>query len=279
MRLLYAIQFCIPESLAENNNAKIYSEVVEWIKGWYKHWKNIDLEIRCSANDFSPYPLHNIYTKQKTTKNCYHYTDIVWRYPDNSDDTLLWESKCEWAAIDDLIEFSFSLRLASREFLLSPPTFKLFRPKIIKEMAKKFQCKSGDFKLNTDSIVIDKDNVRGLIDLMVSDKRKLPIILLSTDPYTEKPIINNFMLQDKLIGLAHVVVLHDKWASFALTDAVGKQYSCFNGAIKLYWPNFSLNCDPKKHPILLPEKINKISFDYDDISQFFFKMACSDINI
>lgn len=49
--------------------------------------------------------------------------------------------------------------------------------------------------------------------------------------------------------------LEDKWAAFALTNRLGKPLSCFNGAVRTYWPGFDLKSDPFDHPMFLPGRI------------------------
>jgi len=60
-----------------------------------------------------------------------------------------------------------------------------------------------------------------------------------------------------LAGIAETYYLADKWAGFALTDVVGKRYSCFNGAVRIYWPDF----DPAESsfsPVYISEKLSRI---------------------
>ncbi len=59
-------------------------------------------------------------------------------------------------------------------------------------------------------------------------------------------------LDDKLAydltGLANVVVL-DAEASWALTDHLGHWFTCYGGAVRLYWPSLTPEDDPYRHPL------------------------------
>jgi hypothetical protein len=61
-------------------------------------------------------------------------------------------------------------------------------------------------------------------------------------------------LQRKLLGFAKVIVI-DKAPGLELTGLVGKQLSCFNGAIRIYWPGFRKTSDPFYHTLYLQEKM------------------------
>jgi len=53
------------------------------------------------------------------------------------------------------------------------------------------------------------------------------------------------------------VVLQSQAATFKLTDLVGRELSCFNGAARLYWPGLSPKSDPWQHPLYLSGVIKR----------------------
>jgi hypothetical protein len=64
-------------------------------------------------------------------------------------------------------------------------------------------------------------------------------------------------LGQDLFGRAHLWVLADQEASFALTDAVGDaRHSCYRGALRAYMPGWSHHDDPHTHPLLLGDRIS-----------------------
>jgi len=71
---------------------------------------------------------------------------------------------------------------------------------------------------------------------------------------SEKWLVDPGELAERLAGIAHVYLLEDKWAGYTLTEEVGKQYSCYNGAVRLYWPDFSLTESPYS-PVYVPETV------------------------
>jgi hypothetical protein len=92
-----------------------------------------------------------------------------------------------------------------------------------------------------------KEGAEELIRWIWLPERKVPLIVVSEE-------YNGAMLQpglpkqlaDELASLAMVAHI-DAQASWQLTMAKGKEWSCYNGAIRLFWPGeYS---DPMRHPL------------------------------
>jgi len=78
-------------------------------------------------------------------------------------------------------------------------------------------------------------------------ERNLPVVCISEDddgPLTKD--ISDQMAVD-LSGLA-IVAQMDSIASWTITKLRGKEWSCFNGAIRLYWPSVN-GSNPLQHPL------------------------------
>lgn len=83
--------------------------------------------------------------------------------------------------------------------------------------------------------VEEEDEALALISEIRSKDRKLPILVVSqNDGEPIWPTIAKDLAYD-LAGLATVVTIGED-TSWDLTDALGKQNSCYLGAIRLYWP-------------------------------------------
>lgn len=67
-------------------------------------------------------------------------------------------------------------------------------------------------------------------------------------------------LEYDLSGLANIVVV-DEEASWALTDALGDDFACFWGAVRVYWPGFSRNRDRYSHSLWTAERLRSIDGD------------------
>lgn len=99
--------------------------------------------------------------------------------------------------------------------------------------------------------------------------RTVPIVVVSSLNETDVvlPKLGNHLSYD-LAGLANVVVV-DENASWALTDTLGSEFSCYRGAIRLYWPHFSKNQDRFFHPLWTAERLRSTGYDVEETTDRF----------
>jgi len=101
---------------------------------------------------------------------------------------------------------------------------------------------------------VDVDDVPELEALMVAPERRLPIVVVSE--FHGEAIAGDLheRLSQDLCGLAHTVRLSNE-ASWVLTRSRGKEWSCYNGAVRLFWP-FRFNSeDFRVHPLWTSDQI------------------------
>lgn len=86
-----------------------------------------------------------------------------------------------------------------------------------------------------------------LEDILWHPKRNLPVIIVSGKE--EEVLTPTFAdeLAAELVGVALVCTI-DSPASRGLTNSRGKEWSCFNGSVRLYWPNLEALNQPFRHP-------------------------------
>jgi hypothetical protein len=92
------------------------------------------------------------------------------------------------------------------------------------------------------------------LSLVWSTTRALPIVAIS-DEYGAvlHPGIVEDMARD-LAGLACVARL-DPAASWRITKRKGKAWSCYGGAIRIYWPNLDRHPHPLRHSLWTPRRL------------------------
>lgn len=90
--------------------------------------------------------------------------------------------------------------------------------------------------------------------------RLLPIVTISRhDGDVALPDLDTKLGHD-LIGLANVFVL-DEGASWALTDDLGRNWCCYHGAVRLFWPHFAPDQDRFQHPLWTAERLRSRGAD------------------
>lgn len=107
-------------------------------------------------------------------------------------------------------------------------------------------------------------SVRGFADGLavaqevVDQDRAVPIIVVSEHQGEQAlPRLDDRLAYD-LAGLANVVRV-DSDASWALTDSLGVKLSCFSGAVRVYWPGVTQDCDPYLHPLWTASRLLAVS--------------------
>lgn len=110
---------------------------------------------------------------------------------------------------------------------------------------------------------LERGDVAALVEMLRNQRRSLPVVVVSVDTFSERPLVNADDLQKRLLGLAQVVVL-GKRAGFALRDelasvlqdeALARRWGVFGGAVRLYWPGLRLERgeNPFQHRLWVPD--------------------------
>jgi hypothetical protein len=155
-----------------------------------------------------------------------------------------------------------SLLLGSRLLCVSRqenPTYQPSIPAFIRQIANLHEIKLDGRAINDDPwILTTGQDVEEFIDLIQNPKRKHDVILFSLPDNGINPIETIFPIEwirIATLGTTHIAVITGP-ASYRLTNALGKEFSVFRQAIRIYRPG--LNVDqhqPFQHPLFLADKI------------------------
>jgi hypothetical protein len=74
------------------------------------------------------------------------------------------------------------------------------------------------------------------------------------------------ILAADVCGLGIVADIDDE-AAWEMTRQIGKEWSCFNGAIRIYWPNLDRNQSPRSHPLWTSERLTYKAGDTEDAAR------------
>jgi hypothetical protein len=278
MRPLYAVQFEVThrdETPSTALGEEVLDRVLKWIKNWYWTWKTVQIEPKVGCGAFSPVFGHDLEITRDTSEELQvAHTVVSWSYPDDRDGNVFWNSKVEIGEFGGCVEFSFQLSFESAQYLIAPFEFKLEKPRIVSSLLQDFRCRCGDMELSLGPKEIQVGQISGFVsNKLLSKTRRLPIVLVSRATIPDTWLIDPHRLADRLAGIAETYYLADKWAGFGLTDAVGKIYSCYNGAVRVYWPGFH----PAKKSVAqvyLPETVRQAGSKLtEDIFQLFASIS------
>ena len=140
----------------------------------------------------------------------------------------------------------------------------LTRPKLIKDVADNPGLFDG-IKLTSGPISVGHDiSLNDFHDLVANPARTFPIIVLTEPDKYKLPVpeiklapfvLDENYLAQKVFGYAHVALL--PWdEAFRWTEKVGKAWSVFNGAVRIYNPGLDFENDSLHvHPLTLMGEI------------------------
>jgi hypothetical protein len=256
--------------------AELWTNAATWIAGWYQaNEPGATLPPAWSAGlaePVRPCPDHELRCTLASVAgpNAGRLRELRWRFPDASDRSLLWT--VDIAALSgDGAWFTLVLRIASADFELLPARFQLRTPRLIGTLVERGDAHIGVHRLARKPIPVDPGHVPELVLLLLEQSRRHPIVVMSPEPSTGELVIDPEGVAQTLVGLASVYVLTSRWATFALTDELGKHASCYNGAVRIYWPRFETTSDPFAHPLWLPPHIDELGGD-DGFAEFLYRM-------
>jgi len=150
-----------------------------------------------------------------------------------------------------------------------PATLDQRCPKIVRDLIQlPGRWFHGASMLNQTKSITGFDAGETLVhDIQYAD-RSVPIVAISKR-YGELalPDLDKTLGYD-LVGLANVCVL-DEDASWALTDALGRDWCCYHGAVRLYWPRFDLGQDKFQHPLWTAERLRSREGDPKETRELF----------
>lgn len=166
------------------------------------------------------------------------------------------QTEVDILAYEDRTAFRCVLSIGS-DSGVSPANVPLRAPRFIHETAAigvPWTIGQSGERVFAHSFNIDVDDVCDLEALMFAPERRLPIVVVSELlGETLAGDLHERLSQD-LCGLAHTVRLSHA-ATFELTKRRGKEWSCYNGAVRLFWPLRVSNNDYRAHPLWTYDKL------------------------
>lgn len=148
-------------------------------------------------------------------------------------------------------EIAISITLASQAKAQAPIPTDAYCPRLVSEKLLPMSLqwtRSGQRVPRGVRVVSDDDGAEAFVRDLLSAHRVFPVVALSHD--------KGFMIADNLDELvaadlcaqAEVVRLSEN-ASWTLTNTLGRNLSCFGGAVRIYWPRMHEDVNPFHHPL------------------------------
>ncbi|HVY14010.1 MAG TPA: hypothetical protein VHB27_02195 [Rhodopila sp.] len=136
-------------------------------------------------------------------------------------------------------------------------TFTPAVPSFVPLLAQKIGIENEGERIDSFPVHYGSVNIDDLVARLEDSQRKLPIVVVSeARPDLNRPwLLDINLLARNLTGLAWVFCISYE-AAFGLSDALGKTWSVFNGACRIYMPGFDRFAQsPYDHPLIFGERL------------------------
>jgi hypothetical protein len=136
--------------------------------------------------------------------------------------------------------------------------FDVRRPRLLSDWIGELQVIADGRRLAEQALNYGQNDGPALVELLQRPERRLPVIAVSKTIVdgVQRPLLRPGGLAYRLAGNAHVVVV-DRACSWAITEAIGRPLSVYEGAIRLWWPRFSKSDDPYRHTLVVGDRVQE----------------------
>lgn len=110
-------------------------------------------------------------------------------------------------------------------------------------------------------------NATDLCNKLNDPARNFPIVVVSADPEEQIWDCLPSELARSMVGIAHVAVV-DEEGSWAMTEELGKQDSCYLGAVRLYWPIIGSRPKGLRGTVWTPARLRTFGTDEGGMNRF-----------
>ena len=169
----------------------------------------------------------------------------------------------------DLAQFEIDLVLSCRlgtvstDPALTPVSFEAHCPRIVRDLIQEDSWASGTGQVSIKNFRCSGHEAgQRLADAIWHVDRGLPIVVISERfGQTLHPSLASNLAFD-LTGLATIVEI-DSDASWTMSKTKGSIWSCYDGAIRIYWPFSSARNHPNLHPFWIHRELIPVGVSID----------------
>lgn len=256
-RLVYACRF---EVLTTAGLDEVVIAYRDWVVDHYRDRRkiaNFSFEVGQTGKvEFLP-DRHGL-SSSKFSTDAGNVASIRWSFPDENDAGLRWINDIRVGQFGDRCSVEHLISIESVDYNIAPARLMFGSPRVVREICSKTPAYVGDMEVLATPYALHQNGLENLLTLLLSDLRRLPVVVLSAYARGEPNLIDPIQLARNLAGVAVVVKANDPEVTLDLTDEIGRQLSCFNGAARIYWPGFSRSSDPHSHRLFLGAWIGQV---------------------
>lgn len=254
-RLIYACRFDLPATVGIDSVRDAYKN---WIEDHYVRRKGLNgftLDID-SGKPSAPFPTNHKLNCSQVSSERGNVQLINWSFPSDYDDTLIWRNEIRFGIFETAIAVEHTILIDSIDFRVAPARIDTGSPRVIRRLCAEQTVLVGEMRVRATPYHLKVEGVVDFLSLLESQLRRLPIVFLS--PYTsgESNEIDAASLAESLAGIAVVIQADTPEVTWEIADVLGRPGACYDGAARIYWPGFSPDDEPRRHPLYLASRIS-----------------------
>jgi hypothetical protein len=135
-------------------------------------------------------------------------------------------------------------------------------PRVLRSLAKDCHLLDAGREISEFKHISTSAECEDLVALLCSEDRTLPVIVLSARQQKGTYPLQPVGLIKQLSGLAHIYLL-DQESSTTFGLLVSGRYMVFDGAVRTFYPGFSMDSNPFDHPVAPPSRIEAWEHNFD----------------
>jgi hypothetical protein len=172
--------------------------------------------------------------------------DAVLEHPDTRDPNQRWRTSLVLSRLHGATRVTVRLSRGATTHVLRPRRFEARPPRLVGDLvAAPLRGYAGALQVDAAPRPLHVGEVHGFVDdVLRHEERALPVLLCDAGA---TGALASGEIAERLVGLAHVVVLHSAEAWAALRHELPREYVPYGGA-RLYWPGFGTAGDRLRHP-------------------------------
>jgi hypothetical protein len=177
------------------------------------------------------------YSRESVEVGGHHSSELV--LTEDARSGLIFSTRVAWLALEDHVEVCVSLSVANDSAVIAPIFTDPRCPRIVRTLLQAYDDWTvGGTLISPGSVTLSVGRAAGLeLAQSIRDPaRAVPLVVVSQNEGEAIWPDVAPKLSHELAGLANVLEIDDE-AAWALTSTLGKRFSCYNGAIRLYWPS------------------------------------------
>lgn len=174
--------------------------------------------------------------------------DVLWKHPHSDDEDLMMVNNVTVAEVNGAVTASLVIGTSWVRPQVSMPRYSMRAPGLTAKLLNRFDALDGEHVLASRATRLDAAGAEAFVeDLLLDPNRTRPVVFISDDPVSMKPLVDPQELAGQLAGMAHVYYSSHGYPGKRIADSLGSALSARNGAMRIWWPKLTRDSDPYEH--------------------------------